>query len=102
MSATNSISPEKLARLIGTPNCPVIIDVRPDGNELLPASMRHSAESVSEWAHSLTGRKVVVTCVHGKERSAGVAAILRSDGVDAEMLEGGFGNRNQQIAHRIS
>jgi rhodanese-related sulfurtransferase len=90
MSATNSISPEKLARLIGTPNCPVIIDVRPDGNELLPASLRRPAESVGEWARSLTGQKVVVTCVHGQERSAGVAAILRSEGIDAETLEGGF------------
>jgi len=90
MSATNSISPEKLARLIGTPNCPVIIDVRPDGSELLPVSIRRPAESVGEWARSLTGQKVVVTCVHGQERSAGVAAILRSEGVDAETLEGGF------------
>jgi rhodanese-related sulfurtransferase len=90
MSATNSISTEKLARLIGTPNCPVIVDVRPDGNELLPASLRRIAERVNEWAGSLIGQKVVVTCVHGKERSAGVAAILRSEGVDAETLEGGF------------
>jgi rhodanese-related sulfurtransferase len=90
MSATNSISPEKLARLIGTPASPVIIDVRPDGSELLPASMRRPAESVSEWAHALIDQKVVVACVHGQERSAGVAAILRSEGVDAETLEGGF------------
>ena len=89
MSA-NIISTEKLARLIGTPNCPVIVDVRPDGNELLPASLRRIAERVNEWAGSLIGQKVVVTCVHGKERSAGVAAILRSEGVDAETLEGGF------------
>ena len=90
MSATNSITPEKLARLIGTPASPVIVDVRPDGSELLPASLRRPAESVSEWAHALIGQKVVVACVHGQERSAGVAAILRSEGVDAETLEGGF------------
>lgn len=90
MSATNSITPEKLARLIGTPTCPAIIDVRPEGSELLPASIRRPAESVNEWAPSLTGQKAVVTCVHGQERSAGVAALLRSEGVDAETLEGGF------------
>ena len=90
MSATNSISPEKLARLIGTPSCPAIIDVRPDATELLPASSRRPAESVREWAGSLAGRKVVIACVHGQERSAGVAAILRSEGVEAETLEGGF------------
>jgi rhodanese-related sulfurtransferase len=68
----------------------VIIDVRPDGTELVPSSIRRRAESVSDWARSLTGQKVVVACVHGQERSAGVAAILRSEGVDAETLEGGF------------
>ena len=90
MSATNAISPEKLARLIGTPSCPAIIDVRPEATELLPASSRRPAESVREWAGTLSGRKVVIACVHGHERSAGAAAILRSEGVDAETLEGGF------------
>jgi len=90
MSATNSISTEKLARLIGTPSCPAIIDVRPEATQLLPAASRRPAESVREWADTLTGRKVVIACVHGQERSAGVAALLRSEGVDAEILEGGF------------
>jgi rhodanese-related sulfurtransferase len=90
MSATTSITPEKLARLIGTPSCPALIDVRPDAAQLLPAAARKPAESVREWAPALAGRKVVVACVHGHERSAGVAAILRSEGVDAELLEGGF------------
>ena len=90
MSAINSISPEKLARLIGTPSCPAIIDVRPEGTELLPASSQRPAGSVRDWAGELTDRKVVIACVHGQERSAGVAAILRSEGVDAETLEGGF------------
>jgi len=90
MSATNSISHDKLARLIGTPACPAIIDVRPGGDELIPASIRRPAETVSEWVGTLTASKVVVSCVHGKERSAGVAALLRSEGVDAEILEGGF------------
>lgn len=90
MSATNSISADKLFRLIGTPNCPVIIDVRPDGDEQLPASVRRPAESVREWSNAFVGRKTVITCVHGKDRSAGVAAILRTEGADAEILEGGF------------
>jgi rhodanese-related sulfurtransferase len=90
MSATHSITPEKLARLIGTPSCPALIDVRPDAAQLLPAAARKPAESVREWAPALAGRKAVVACVHGEERSAGVAAILRSEGVDAELLEGGF------------
>jgi rhodanese-related sulfurtransferase len=90
MSATNSISPEKLFRLIGTPSCPAIVDVRPDVEQLLPASIRRPAESVTEWGHELTGRKVVVSCAHGHERAAGTAAFLRAQGIDAETLEGGF------------
>jgi rhodanese-related sulfurtransferase len=90
MSATNSISPDKLFRLIGTSNCPAVIDVRPDADGLLPASIRRPAEAVRDWASALAGRKAVVFCVHGHERSAGAAAILRSEGVDAETLEGGF------------
>ncbi len=89
MPTTNSISADKLFRLIGTPNCPAIIDVRPDGDELIPGSLQRPAEGVSEWAGGLTGRRAVVTCVHGHERSAGVAALLRSEGIAAEVLEGG-------------
>ncbi|MDP9422756.1 MAG: chromate resistance protein [Pseudomonadota bacterium] len=90
MSATNSISPEKLFRLVGTPNCPAIVDVRPEAEQLLPASSLRRAEEVHDWAGSFAGRKVVASCFHGKERSAGVAAILRAEGIDAEVLEGGF------------
>jgi rhodanese-related sulfurtransferase len=90
MSAINSLNAEKLFRLIGTPNSPTIIDVRPDGEELLPASFGRSAETVADWARELTATKVVVSCVHGRERSAGVAAMLRAEGNDAERLEGGF------------
>jgi len=90
MSATNSISPDKLFRLIGTANCPVIVDVRPDGDELLPAALRRPAETVRDWAGALAGRNAVIFCVHGHERGAGVAAILRSEGIEAETLEGGF------------
>ncbi len=90
MPAYNSISAEKLFRLVGTANCPQIIDVRPDADELLPAALRRTADGVTDWAKALTDQHVVVSCVHGLERSAGVAAMLRSDGVDAEILEGGF------------
>lgn len=90
MSATNSISTDKLFRLIGTPSCPAIIDVRPDGVGQIPASLRRQAENVGEWSTDFAEKRVVVSCLHGKERSAGVAAILRTQGIDAEILEGGF------------
>jgi len=90
MSATNSITPEKLFRLIGTPNCPAIVDVRPQSSHLLPSALRRDPDQVRDWAGSMAGRKVVAFCVHGHERGAGTAAILRSEGIDAEVLEGGF------------
>ena len=90
MPALNSITPDKLVRLIGTPNCPAIIDVRSDGVGLIPASIRQPAEQVAQWGGTLAAEKVVVTCVHGGSISAGVAAWLRHQGVDAEVLDGGF------------
>lgn len=90
MPATNSITPDKLFRLIGTPGCPAIIDVRPEGSELIPSSIRRPAGNVGEWSGSLVGKRVVVTCAKGHEKAAGVAALLRTEGIDAETLEGGF------------
>lgn len=90
MPAFNAIASDKLLRLIGTPDCPVILDVRPEADMLLPASFRRSAEDVENWAEGYAGREVVVACVHGHERSAGVAAYLRTAGAKAEILEGGF------------
>lgn len=90
MPALNSISSDKLFRLIGTPNCPAIVDVRLDGSGAIPASTRRLADEVAEWGSKVTADKVIVVCVHGGSVSAGVAAWLRHQGVDAEILEGGF------------
>jgi rhodanese-related sulfurtransferase len=90
MPSLNSISPDKLFRLIGTNNSPAIIDVRPDGGGLIPGSIRRRAEQVADWRSCVAASKVVVTCVHGGSISAGVAAWLRHHGVDAQILEGGF------------
>ena len=89
MPAYNAITADKLARLVGTPACPTIIDVRPDGEDLLPAALPRSADAVADWGPSLASRQVVVACVHGHERSAGAAAYLRTMGVEAEVLQGG-------------
>jgi rhodanese-related sulfurtransferase len=86
MPSLNAISPEKLARLIGTPGCPVIVDV---ASGSIPASVRRAPDEVANWAPSLSGRSAVVVCTHGREKSAGAAAWLRHAGVDAEILEGG-------------
>jgi rhodanese-related sulfurtransferase len=88
MPAINAISPDKLLRLIGTPSCPILVDVRPSG-DLVPGSIRRPPEGVDEWAGGLGAPNAIVICHHGAETSAGVAAWLRHAGMRAEILEGG-------------
>ena len=94
MSAINTISADKLARLIGTPRCPVLIDVRPDDDfdaspVLIPGSIRRAHTDASAWG-GLCGRSAVVICKNGARLSQGTAAWLRHDGVAADALEHGF------------
>ena len=95
MSSINSISADRLARLIGTPKCPPLLDVRSDEDfaadpRLVPGSVRRSYDAVAEWAAELRGRSAVVICRDGLRLSRGVAALLRDAGVQAEALEDGI------------
>lgn len=94
MPSPTTISVEKLARLIGTPNCPALIDVRIDEDFdseplLIPSSFRRPHDRVQEWGGSITSPSVVAICHGGKKLSEGVAAWLRYMGKPAEALEGG-------------
>lgn len=94
MSAINSISPEKLARLIGTPKCPIVIDVRLAEDfaaepQLVPGACRRDHASVPDWAAEFSGGAAVVVCRRGGKLSEGVAAWLRHAGASADVLEGG-------------
>ncbi|MET1411282.1 sulfurtransferase/chromate resistance protein [Roseibium sp. HPY-6] len=94
MPSLNSITVSQLARLIGTPDAPVIVDARidEDFNDdpcLIPGSFRHPHSRIDEIATRLHGRKVVIACWKGLKISEGAAAFLRSSGVAAEILEGG-------------
>jgi len=95
MSSINSITSEKLARLIGTPKCPALIDVRTDDDfaadpQFIPGARRRSYESADKWVPEFRGRSVVVICQKGLKLSQGVAALLREAGASAETLEDGF------------
>jgi rhodanese-related sulfurtransferase len=95
MASTISISHDKLARLIGTPKCPALIDVRTDEDfsadpRLIPGSIRRSHGDLSSWSGHLAGRTAVVICNEGHKLSHGVAAWLRHQGAEADVLEGGF------------
>jgi rhodanese-related sulfurtransferase len=90
MPAINAISPDKLARLVGTPACPILIDVRANGDGPIPGSVRRPADSVSRWGVDLQSRPAIVICGNGRDESPGVAAWLRHAGSAAEILEGGM------------
>jgi rhodanese-related sulfurtransferase len=94
MSTIFSIAPDKLARLIGTPKCPALIDVRLDQDfdsdpYLVPGSIRRAHSDVAEWAGAYAGRPVIVICQQGLKLSQGVLSWLRRSGAAAENLEGG-------------
>jgi rhodanese-related sulfurtransferase len=95
MSAPNSIKSDKLARLIGTPMTPVIVDVRTQEDfdadpRLIPGALKRSHQTVSEWGKAYAGKPVIAVCHHGAKLSEGTAAWLRQLGADAVALEGGF------------
>jgi rhodanese-related sulfurtransferase len=94
MASYNEIPVSTLARLVGTPDCPVLLDVRIDDDfdadpHLIPSAYRHPFLKVADLAEDLKGRSVVVYCQKGLKISQGVAALLRNSGVKAEGLEGG-------------
>ena len=94
MSSINSISPEKLARLTGTPRCPALIDVRLADDlaaepKFVPGACHRDHASVADWASEFAGRAAVVICKRGGKLSEGVAAWLRHAGASADVLEGG-------------
>ncbi len=95
MAAPHSIKSDKLSRLIGTMSPPIIIDVRTTEDfdadpRLIPASIKRSFETVSDWGKAYAGKSVVVVCHHGAKLSEGVSGWLRQLGADAISLEGGF------------
>jgi rhodanese-related sulfurtransferase len=95
MSAPNSIKSDKLARLIGTPATPIIVDVRTQedfeaDSRLIPGALKRNHQTVSEWGKATAGKSVIVVCHHGAKLSEGTAAWLRQLGADAVALEGGF------------
>lgn len=94
MPSPTEITVQQLARLIGTPDAPVLVDVSIDDDfaadpRLVPGAFRHPFDRIADLAPRLAGQRVVVICRKGRKLSHGAAALLRSHGVAAEALEGG-------------
>lgn len=103
MASYNEIPVTTLSRLIGTPDCPVVLDVRIDEDfnddpRLIPGSQRCAFTDVASMAPMLEGKSVVVVCQKGLKISQGAAAVLRNLNLRAEVLEGGqFGWRDDGL-----
>jgi rhodanese-related sulfurtransferase len=94
MAPFGAISADKLLRLLGSSQSPLLVDVRVDEDVeadpfLLPASVRRDHRSVERWAADIQALSVIVICHKGRKLSEGVAAHLRLRGISAEVLEGG-------------
>nr|WP_247744153.1 sulfurtransferase/chromate resistance protein [Ruegeria sp. R14_0] len=84
-----------MLKLIGTPKAPMLIDICVDADfeadpYLIPGSVRHSARDVAGLAALIADRPAVVICQKGKKLSQAVVSMLRSNGAQAEYLEGGM------------
>jgi len=107
MAAPNEITPKQLLRLIGTPDCPVTVDISidPDFADdpfLIPGSFRHPHSDFDGLIVRLDGRACIISCQQGIKLSQGLVSRLRGRGIDAQYLTGGmFGWRNEPDAPRI-
>ncbi len=94
MPSPTEITVSQLSRLIGTPDAPLLVDVRIEEDFLLdplllPTAIRHPFDDIYSIAPKLKHHRVVVYCQKGKKISQGAAAQLRTLGIQAETLEGG-------------
>ena len=81
MASYNEISVSTLARLLGTPDCPVILDVRIDEDfdddpRFIPGATRVPFRDVGDLVDQIAGRSVVVTCQKGLKLSQGAGALI--------------------------
>jgi len=95
MPAPTEITPNQLNRLIGTPDCPVIIDVCIDEDfeqdpRLIPTARRHCFTKIENLVPELQGQKTVLICHKGLKLSQGAAALLRHHGIQCETVKGGI------------
>lgn len=92
MPQFGQITPAQAFRLIGTPEAPTVLDVRIAEDvtalpRLIPTARRIAHTDIATLTDP-PGR-AIVACTKGRKLSEGAAALLRSKGWQAEVLEGG-------------
>src|SRR5262245_23538333 len=95
MPSPTEITVQQLARLVGVPGAPAIIDVRADEDfksdpRLVQSAQRHPSIGTTEWRRRYAGRPAVVVCQSGGAHSQAIGARLRHEGLEAKTLEGGY------------
>jgi rhodanese-related sulfurtransferase len=89
------LSPQELINHLGTPDAPLVLDVRRDERfaesiRMAPRAQRCAPQQVVRFASEQPPCEVVVYCVHGLEVSQEAAARLAAAGWNARWLEGGL------------
>lgn len=103
MPSPTEITPAQLLRLIGTPDCPTLLDVRTDDDfaddpRLIPSAIRVPFERADDFTPENPDGKFVVYCQKGLKISQGFAALLRLRGLKAEtLMDGQFGWRDKGL-----
>jgi rhodanese-related sulfurtransferase len=96
LSASYSISPNDLWNVMGTPQAPLVIDVRrreafDASPDLLPGAVWRDAGATAQWSGEIDrAQPLVVACKAAHEMSQTTVAQLRADGFAAQLLEGGY------------
>jgi len=93
LPSTVETTTPQLARLVGTPEAPVIIDVRIDQDvndtpQFLAAAFQYPFNDIELLAPKLANKAVVIYCHKGKKISQGAAALLCDHGIQTEPLVG--------------
>ena len=95
VSSSSFISPSEFAARIGTPDAPLVLDVRrgerfDEAQRIAPGAQRCAPQDIARFAREHPARDVVVYCVHGLEIGQEAAAQLRAAGWNARCLQGGI------------
>jgi rhodanese-related sulfurtransferase len=96
MSASFFVEPKSLFSAVLSPQPPLIFDVRrrdlvEQSGVLIPGARLADHGDGESLAQSVdSDRSIVVACAHGHDRSQRLAAYLRSEGIRAASLGGGY------------